>query len=87
VAKDDDKAHAAIADWRSAPLTERERAIAELAQGLTLAVSRPPDLDALRAVGLDDRALLDVVQVVAYFNFVNRLVAGLGVEIEPRRRP
>ena len=34
----------------------------------------------LRAVGLDDRAILDACQVVAYFNFVNRIAQGLGVE-------
>ena len=38
------------------------------------------DLGELRAVGLDDRDILDLTLVTAYFNFVNRLVLGLGVE-------
>ncbi len=42
----------------------------------------PGDLDRLRAVGYDDRALLDIVQIAAYFNFVNRIVLGLGVPLE-----
>lgn len=76
-----------MADWRSAPLTDRERAISEFAHRLTVTARHAgADLDALRSVGLDDRGLLDVVQIVAYFNFVNRLVEGLGVELEPSRK-
>jgi len=38
------------------------------------------DLGELRAVGLSDQDILDVTLITAYFNFVNRLVLGLGVE-------
>ena len=38
------------------------------------------DLGELRAVGLDDRDILDLTLITGYFNFVNRLVLGLGVE-------
>lgn len=38
------------------------------------------DLGELRAVGLKDRDILDLTLITAYFNFVNRLVLGLGVE-------
>ena len=37
------------------------------------------DLGELRAVGLDDRDILDLSLVTAYFNFVNRIALGLGV--------
>ena len=37
------------------------------------------DLGELRAVGLDDKDILDVSLITAYFNFVNRLALGLGV--------
>lgn len=36
----------------------------------------------LRERGLSDRGILDAVQVVAYFNFVNRLVLALGCGLE-----
>lgn len=36
----------------------------------------------LRALGFDDRAVLDAALTVAYFSFVNRLVLLLGVEVE-----
>lgn len=38
------------------------------------------DLGELRAVGLSDRDILDVSLITAYFNFVNRLALGLGVD-------
>lgn len=40
------------------------------------------DVAALRAAGFGDRAILDICQVVAYYNYVNRLADGLGVELE-----
>lgn len=40
------------------------------------------DVDALRAAGFDDTAVLDVCQVACYYNYVNRLADGLGVELE-----
>lgn len=40
------------------------------------------DVDRLRAQGFDDRGVLDICQVVSYFNYVNRLADGLGVELE-----
>lgn len=38
------------------------------------------DLDTLRATGFSDRDILDITLVTAYFNFVNRIALGLGVE-------
>lgn len=40
------------------------------------------DVDRLRDAGFDDRAVLDICQVVSYYNYVNRLADGLGVELE-----
>lgn len=41
------------------------------------------DLGELRAVGLSDRDILDVTLITAYFNFVNRVALGLGVDFDP----
>ncbi len=38
------------------------------------------DLGELRAEGLSDKDILDLTLIVAYFNFVNRIAMGLGVE-------
>jgi len=40
-------------------------------------------LDPLRAVDLTDREIHDAVQVVAYFNYINRVADALGTELEP----
>ena len=44
---------------------------------------REEDLLPLRQDGLTDRDIVDANQVVAYFNYVNRIADGLGVELEP----
>jgi alkylhydroperoxidase family enzyme len=41
------------------------------------------DIDALRAVGLDDAAISDAIQVVGYFNYVTRVADGVGIDDEP----
>ena len=63
-------------------LPARGRAILKHATKLTQSPSAvtPDDLDALRAEGLSDRDILDITLVTAYFNFVNRIALGLGVE-------
>lgn len=40
------------------------------------------DVDDLREVGFGDRDILDIVEVVAYYAYVNRIADGLGVQLE-----
>src|SRR5262249_4474078 len=40
------------------------------------------DVQGLRSLGFEDKAILDAALTVAYFSFVNRLVLVLGVEVE-----
>jgi uncharacterized peroxidase-related enzyme len=60
------------------------RAILAFAEMLTLQPEeiQAGDLEPLRAAGLADRGILEVVEVTAYFNFVTRLANGLGVALE-----
>ena len=37
------------------------------------------DIDGLREVGLSDLDILDLNNVVAYYNYINRIVMGLGL--------
>jgi uncharacterized peroxidase-related enzyme len=69
-------------------LTERERALCEFAEKLTCtpAQMRRADCDRLRAVGLSDRDILDAVEVISYFNYINRVADALGVDPEPEMR-
>lgn len=45
------------------------------------------DVEGLRAAGFDDHAILDICQVTSYYNYVNRLADGLGVELEASWTP
>jgi uncharacterized peroxidase-related enzyme len=61
------------------------RALCDFAVCLTQA---PAGVDAaavqeLREHGWDDVAIHDAIQVVAYFNYVNRVAEGVGIEPEP----
>jgi alkylhydroperoxidase family enzyme len=40
-------------------------------------------VEALRTVGLDDAAIHDAIQVIAYFNYINRVAEGVGTDLEP----
>lgn len=83
----DDRKH--VADELSAgdngSLSARERVLAEFAETLTRAPSTvtSEDVDELCAEGLTDREILDAVQVIGYFAYANRVVLGLGAELEP----
>jgi uncharacterized peroxidase-related enzyme len=82
--KDHDRTAAIEQDYREAELSPRERAMLSYAVKLTLTPSEmgQADVQHLREVGLSDAAILDVCQVTAYYNYVNRLAEGLGVELE-----
>jgi len=71
-------------DFHSAKINHAEKVMLEYAVKLTsetCSVSAE-DIKSLREVGFNDEAILDIVQVIAYFNFVNRLACGLGIELE-----
>ena len=74
----------AVASGNHHRLPARTRVLCGYALKLTL---RPwemaeEDLDPLRAEGLSDRDIIDANPVVSYFNYVNRVADGLGVELE-----
>ncbi len=71
-------------DQSKVKLPARERALVDFAVGLTTnpASGREEAVKALRAAGLNDEEILHATEVVAYFNFVNRLASGLGVDLE-----
>lgn len=71
-------------DWRAAALGEADRALCAFAEKLTRepGAMAAADVAALRAAGFDDAAIHDAAQVVAYFNYINRVADGLGVDPE-----
>ena len=41
------------------------------------------DVDALRAAGWTDEGVHDAIQVIAFFNYINRVADAVGIEPEP----
>jgi len=76
--------HALVRDWGAASLSPADQALCQLAVKVTHHPHEMSarDLDALREQGFDDRAIHDAVQVIAYFNYINRVADALGVEPE-----
>lgn len=77
------------ADFARSGVTSKEKTILSYATKLT----RTPgdiseiDLRELRREGLTDEEILRINLIASYFNFVNRIVSGLGVKIEdPKER-
>ncbi len=72
-------------DARNVPLSDPDRAMLAYAAKLTTSPQRVTENDvvALRDHGFDEEAILDINLIASYFNFVNRLVQGLGVSLEP----
>lgn len=64
-----------------AELSERERALADLADTVTTSPRevREREVDELRELGLDDEAVFEAVQVTAVINATNRITLALGV--------
>jgi len=71
-------------DFRTADIPEKDVAMLEYSRKLTLEPDKVhrSDIEALRNAGFKDTDILDIAQLVAYFNFADRLASGLGVELE-----
>jgi len=72
-------------DVDAAPVAERLKPILHYARKLTLSPSRlvQADADAVFAAGWDEQALHDAINVIALYNFMNRLLEGHGVHGTP----
>ena len=83
-AASDDFVERIAREWRSAGLDSANVALCEYAEGLstTPALMGPEWVERLRAAGFDDRAIHDATQVISYFNYINRIADGLGVDRE-----
>ena len=70
-------------DWRRVELAAADQALCQVAEKLTKTGHlTEADITAIRNHGLSDAAIHDAVQVIGYFNYINRVANGLGVEPE-----
>lgn len=68
-------------DYTTAPITAQERVMVEYVVKLTKDATRcsKSDIDGLRAAGFDDRGILQITLIAAWFNSINRVTDALGV--------
>jgi uncharacterized peroxidase-related enzyme len=76
-------------DYRGANLPARDRVLLDAAVAMTCepAERKEEDIERLREYGFDDLAILKAVEIVAFYNGVNRLVLALGIELETGVEP
>jgi uncharacterized peroxidase-related enzyme len=68
-------------DYTTASITRRERVMLDFAVLITRDATRvtPAHHERLRQVGFDDRAILQITLIAAWFNYINRVADALGV--------
>lgn len=80
--KDEARLKEFIDDYRTASISERQMAMLEYGSKLTESpgMMMEEDVAALRSAGFSDAEILRINMIASYFNFVNRIAVGLGVE-------
>ena len=83
--KDDAKVKKLSKDFNEIDLSEKDSLFCQFAQKLTIDPNfegKEKLLKSMSALDVSDKAILDMTLVISYFNFVNRIVLGLGVNLE-----
>jgi len=88
MSRDDELAKQVKADFRTSKLEPQHKALCEWAEKLTLTPAKctRADVDGLRNHGWTDEQISSAAQIIGYFNHLNRLADGLGVDLEPEMR-
>jgi uncharacterized peroxidase-related enzyme len=81
VTLDDGLVEAIKKDFRNAPISEQDRTMLEFVHKLTKDATqvRRGDHEKLRAAGFDDKGILQITLIAAWFNYINRVADALGV--------
>ena len=68
-------------DYRNAPISEQEKGMLDYVVQITRDATRisPADHERLRAVGFDDKGILQITLIASWFNYINRVADALGV--------
>ena len=68
-------------DYRTAPVSERDRTMLNYAVKITTDATQvsPADHERLREAGFDDTGILQITLITAWFNYINRVADALGV--------
>ena len=78
---DEDLVEAIRKDFRTAAISDQDRVMLEYVEMLTKDATRigKRDHELLRAAGFDDKGILQVTLIAAWFNYINRVADALGV--------
>jgi len=81
VTLDDELVAALREDYTRAPISEQERAMLDYVVKMTKDATKcsPEDHRRLREVGFDDKGILQITLIAAWFNYINRVADALGV--------
>jgi uncharacterized peroxidase-related enzyme len=68
-------------DYHSAEISQQDRTMLDYVVKLTKDATKvaPEDHAKLRAVGFDDRGILQITLIASWFNYINRVADALGV--------
>jgi uncharacterized peroxidase-related enzyme len=68
-------------DYKTAPISEQDRVMLDYVVQITKDATRisPADHERLRAVGFDDKGILQITLIASWFNYINRVADALGV--------
>ena len=68
-------------DYKTAPISEQDRVMCDYVVQITKDATRisPKDHERLRAVGFDDKGILQITLIASWFNYINRVADALGV--------
>lgn len=71
-------------NYQDVSLDRKTRAILDYSVKLTVKPNsvKDEDVQVLKEEGCSDLEILDICQITSYFNFVNRMAEGLGVQLE-----
>ena len=83
--KDDTLADQLKQNWKTAELDDSDRSLCQWAEKLTKSPDKmtQADVDLLKEKRFSQSAISDAAQVISYFNYINRIADGLGVDLEP----
>jgi uncharacterized peroxidase-related enzyme len=81
--KNEERCRIFTQDYQQAALSNADVSLCSYAEKLTQEPRSDPEIiERLKQAGFSERAILDSCLVVAYFNFVNRIVLSMGLSIE-----
>jgi len=81
VTLDEEMVKALQEDYANAPVSEQDRVMLDYVVQVTKDATRisPEDHERLRAVGFDDKGILQITLIASWFNYINRVADALGV--------